>query len=198
MTLKTGDKAPAFDLPTDGGGTLTLGSLKGKKVVLYFYPKDSTPGCTTEANDFTDRIKDFEKAGCVVVGASKDSVKRHDNFKAKQAIAFPLLSDEDGTLCNDYGVWVQKKLYGREYMGIERATFLIDAQGRIARAWRNVKVADHAAAKNADVGWRDARHAREEDAPAELRTLEILRPFLNAHAAGDFTHWSEQRQTAIR
>lgn len=144
MTLSIDDKAPAFNLPTDGGSALKLSALKGKKVVLYFYPKDSTPGCTTEANDFTDRIKDFEKAGCVVVGASKDSVKRHDNFKAKQAIAFPLLSDEDGTLCNDYGVWVQKKLYGREYMGIERATFLIDAKGVVREIWRKVKVKGHA------------------------------------------------------
>ncbi len=144
MTLSTGDKAPGFDLPTDGGGTLSLASLKGKKVVLYFYPKDSTPGCTTEANDFTDNIKAFGKAGAVVVGASKDSVKRHDNFKAKQAIPFALLSDEAGTLCDDYGVWVQKKLYGREYMGIERATFLIDENGVIREVWRKVKVKGHA------------------------------------------------------
>ncbi len=143
MTLKTGDKAPAFDLPTDGGGTLKLADLKGKKVVLYFYPKDSTPGCTTEAQDFRDRIKKFENAGCVVLGASKDSVKRHDNFKAKQAIPFPLLSDEAGTLCNDYGVWVLKKMYGREYMGIERATFLIDEKGVIREIWRRVNVRGH-------------------------------------------------------
>ncbi len=144
MTLTPGDKAPGFDLPTDGGGTLKLNDLKGQKVVLYFYPKDSTPGCTTEAGDFRDRIKDFEKAGCVVVGASKDSVKRHDNFKAKNALPFPLLADVDGTLCDAYGVWVQKKLYGREYMGIERATFLIDEKGVIREVWRKVKVKGHA------------------------------------------------------
>ena len=139
MSLKTGNKAPAFNLPTDGGDTLKLGDLKGKKVVLYFYPKDSTPGCTTEAQDFRDRIKTFEKAGAAVLGASKDSVKRHDNFKAKQAIPFPLLSDEEGTLCDAYGVWVQKKLYGREYMGIERATFLIDEKGVVREIWCKVK-----------------------------------------------------------
>ncbi len=146
MTLSTGDKAPGFDLPTDGGGTLSLSSLKGSKVVLYFYPKDSTPGCTTEAGDFRDRIKDFEKSGAVVVGASKDSVKRHDNFKAKNGLAFTLLADIDGTLCDAYGVWVQKKLYGREYMGIERATFLIDENGVIREIWRKVKVKSHAGA----------------------------------------------------
>ena len=146
MTLKTGDKAPAFDLPTDGGGTLTLGSLKGKKVVLYFYPKDATPGCTTEAQDFRDRIKAFEKAGATVLGASKDSVKRHDNFKAKLSIPFALLSDGEGTLCNDYGVWIKKKLYGREYMGIERATFLIDEKGVVREIWHKVKVKGHAEA----------------------------------------------------
>jgi peroxiredoxin Q/BCP len=144
VTLSPGDKAPGFDLPTDGGGNLTLAGLEGGKVVLYFYPKDSTPGCTTEAGDFRDRIKDFEKSGAVVVGASKDSVKRHDNFKAKQAIPFALLSDEEGTLCDAYGVWVQKKLYGREYMGIERATFLIDENGVIREIWRKVKVKGHA------------------------------------------------------
>ena len=144
MTLSTGDKAPAFDLPINGGDTLSLKSLKGKAVVLYFYPKDSTPGCTTEAGDFRDLYKNFEKAGAVVVGASKDSVKRHDNFIAKNNLPFALLSDEDGVLCNDYGVWVEKKLYGREYMGIERATFLIDAKGVIRHVWHKVKVKGHA------------------------------------------------------
>ena len=144
MTLSPGDKAPGFDLPTDGGGNLPLAGLEGGKVVLYFYPKDSTPGCTTEAGDFRDRIKDFEKSSAVVVGASKDSVTRHDNFKANQGIPFALLSDEEGTLCDAYGVWVQKKLYGREYMGIERATFLIDENGVIREIWRKVKVKGHA------------------------------------------------------
>ena len=144
MTVTTGDKAPAFDLPTDGGGNLTLAKLKGRKVVLYFYPKDSTPGCTTEAHDFRDRIKDFEKSGAVIVGASKDSIKRHDNFKAKNGLPFTLLADVEGTLCDAYGVWVQKKLYGREYLGIERATFLIDGRGVIREVWRKVKVKGHA------------------------------------------------------
>ncbi len=144
MALTIGDKAPDFNLPTDGDGMLKLSSLKGKKVVLYFYPKDSTPGCTTEARDFRDRIKDFEKNSAVIVGASKDSVKRHDNFKAKQSIPFALVSDEEGTLCDAYGVWVQKKLYGCEYMGIERATFLIDAKGVIREIWHKVKVKGHA------------------------------------------------------
>ncbi len=144
MTLTPGNKAPGFDLPTDGGANLTLTQLKGGKVVLYFYPKDATPGCTTEAGDFRDRIKDFEKSGAVVVGASKDSVKRHDKFKAKNGLAFTLVADVDGTLCDAYGVWVQKKLYGREYMGIERATFLIDENGVIREVWRKVKVKGHA------------------------------------------------------
>lgn len=145
MSISIGDKAPAFDLPTDGDGQIKLADLKGKTVVLYFYPKDSTPGCTTEGNDFTALHADFIKAGAVVLGASKDSVKRHDTFKAKQGFPFPLLSDEDGVLCEAYGVWVLKKNYGREYMGIERATFLIDAQGKIANIWHKVRVKGHAA-----------------------------------------------------
>ncbi len=139
MTVNPGDKAPGFDLPTDGEGTLKMSDLKGSKVVLYFYPKDSTPGCTVEAKDFRDRIKDFEKAGAAIVGASKDSVKRHDNFKAKNALPFTLVSDTDGVLCDAYGVWVQKKLYGRSYMGIERSTFLIDEKGVVREVWRKVK-----------------------------------------------------------
>jgi peroxiredoxin Q/BCP len=144
MAIDAGDKAPAFALPTDGDNTLSLKDLKGKAVVLYFYPKDDTPGCTMEAEAFRDRIKEFKKAGAQVVGVSKDSVKRHDKFKAKYALPFALLSDADGELCRAYGVWVQKKLYGRSYMGIERATFLIDGKGVVRRVWRNVKVKDHA------------------------------------------------------
>ncbi len=146
MTPNPGDKAPAFDLPTDGGGTLSLKELAGKAVVLYFYPKDSTPGCTNEAKDFRDLHDSFKKAGAVVLGASKDSVKRHDNFKAKNNLPFALLSDEEGTLCAAYGVWILKKLYGRVYMGIERATFLIDAQGVVREVWHKVKVKGHAEA----------------------------------------------------
>ena len=144
MTLTVGDKAPAFNLPTDGGGTLALEGLKGKTVVLYFYPKDDTPGCTTEAQGFRDAIKDFEKAGAVIVGASKDSVARHDKFKAKYDLPFHLVSDEDGTLCEAYGVWVEKNMYGRTHIGIERSTFVIDTHGIIRYVWRGVKVADHA------------------------------------------------------
>ena len=145
MTLTVGDKAPAFNLPTDGGGTLALKDLKGKTVVLYFYPKDDTPGCTTEAQGFRDAIKDFEKAGAVIVGASKDSVARHDKFKAKYDLPFHLVSDEDGTLCEAYGVWVEKNMYGRKYMGIQRATFLIDGKGVIREIWPKVKVKEHTA-----------------------------------------------------
>jgi len=141
--LASGDKAPDFNLPTNGGGTLSLKDLKGKTVVLYFYPKDMTPGCTTEAQDFRDHIKDFEQAGCIVVGASKDSVKRHDNFVEKQALPFQLVSDENGTLCEDFGVWVEKNMYGRKYMGIARATFIIDAKGVIRHVWPKVKVKGH-------------------------------------------------------
>lgn len=142
--LETGDKAPNFNLPINGGGTLTLKDLKGKAVVMYFYPKDMTPGCTTEAQDFRDHIKDFQKAGAVVVGVSKDSVKRHDNFVEKQALPFQLISDENGTLCEDFGVWAEKSMYGRKYMGIIRATFIIDAKGVIRHVWPKVKVKGHA------------------------------------------------------
>ncbi|MBT4933789.1 MAG: thioredoxin-dependent thiol peroxidase [Rhodospirillaceae bacterium] len=144
MTINPGDKAPDFDLPIDGGDSLSLKELSGQIVVLYFYPKDSTPGCTNEARDFRDLHSKFRKAGAVVLGASKDSVKRHDNFKAKNELPFSLLSDEEGTLCTAYGVWILKKLYGREYMGIERATFLIDAQGVVRNVWHKVKVKGHA------------------------------------------------------
>ena len=143
MPLDTGDKAPDFTLPTDGGGTLSLASLKGRKAVLYFYPKDDTSGCTKEAIGFRDAMADFEAAGVAVIGASKDSVARHDKFKAKYDLNFPLVSDEDGKLCEAYGVWVEKSMYGRKYMGIERATFLIGGDGKIARVWRKVKIPGH-------------------------------------------------------
>ena len=141
-----GDKAPDFTAATDGGGSLKLSSLKGKKVVLYFYPKDDTPGCTKEACGFRDNLSAVADAGTVVLGVSRDSVKRHDNFKAKYDLPFQLVSDEDGAICEAYGVWVEKQNYGRTYMGIERATFLIDTSGRIRRIWRKVKVRGHAAA----------------------------------------------------
>jgi len=141
-----GEQAPSFEKATDGGGTLALGDLKGRKVVLYFYPKDDTPGCTKEAEGFRDAIADFDAAGASVVGVSKDSVARHDKFKAKYDLPFALVSDDDGSLCEAYGVWIEKKNYGRTYMGIERSTFLIDESGKIAKAWRKVRVKDHVAA----------------------------------------------------
>ena len=143
--LKAGDKAPDFDLPTNAGDTLSMKTLKGKTVVLYFYPKDMTPGCTTEAQEFRDHIKDFEKAGAVVVGVSKDSVKRHDNFVAKHDLPFQLVSDEDSHLCEDYGVWLEKSMYGKKFMGIQRATFIIDGKGVIQHVWPKVKVKGHVA-----------------------------------------------------
>lgn len=142
--LKTGDPAPTFKLPADGGGEIDLADLRGKTVVLYFYPKDDTPGCTTEAIDFTARQAEFEQANAMVIGLSKDSVKKHDKFKAKHELAVRLVADEAGEACEAYGVWVLKKMYGREYMGIERSTFVIDPQGRIANIWRKVKVKGHA------------------------------------------------------
>lgn len=143
MTIDVGDKAPEFSAPTDGGGTASLKALKGKKVVLYFYPKDDTPGCTTEACGFRDALPDFAKTGAEIFGVSKDSVTRHDKFKAKHELPFTLIADEDGSLCEAYGVWQEKKNYGKTYMGIVRSTFLIDEKGRIAAAWRNLRVKGH-------------------------------------------------------
>ncbi|MEN5051562.1 peroxiredoxin [Brevundimonas naejangsanensis] len=136
--------APAFDLATDGDGRVSLDGLKGKNIVLYFYPKADTPGCTTEGQDFSGLIDQFAAANAVVIGVSRDTVKKLDRFKAKHDLKVVLGSDEDGVVTEAWGVWVQKKLYGREYMGIERATFLIDGQGVVRRAWRNVKVKGHA------------------------------------------------------
>lgn len=136
--------APAFDLATDGDGRVSLHGLKGKNVVLYFYPKADTPGCTTEGQDFSALIDRFAAANAVVIGVSRDTVKKLDRFKAKHDLKVMLGSDEDGVVTEAWGVWVLKKLYGREYMGIERATFLIDGQGVVRRAWRNVKVKGHA------------------------------------------------------
>jgi len=144
--LKTGDLAPNFNMPTDGGASVELSTLKGKNVVLYFYPKDDTPGCTTEAIDFSTLIADFDAANTVIIGVSKDTVAKHYKFKAKHELKVTLGSDEDGEVLEAYGVWVLKKLYGREYMGIERATFLIDANGKVAQIWRKVKVKGHAEA----------------------------------------------------
>ncbi|MBT5648404.1 MAG: thioredoxin-dependent thiol peroxidase [Rhodospirillaceae bacterium] len=141
--IEPGAKAPAFKGVTDGEGSLSLKDLKGKKVVLYFYPKDDTPGCTTEAQGFRDALGDFQKLGAEIVGVSKDSVKRHDNFKAKHDLPFTLISDEDGAICEAYGVWQEKKNYGKIYMGIVRTTFLIDEKGKVAEVWRNLRVKGH-------------------------------------------------------
>jgi len=143
MTVAEGAKAPAFKMKTDGGGEVSLADLKGRKVVLYFYPKDDTPGCTKEACGFRDLSKAFAKAGATVIGVSKDSAKRHDGFKAKYGLPFTLASDEDGKICAAYGTWIEKSMYGRKYMGIERATFLIDGKGVVRRVWRGVKVPGH-------------------------------------------------------
>jgi len=141
--LDIGDVAPDFTLPTDGGGEMTLSSMRGKKVVLYFYPKDDTSGCTKEACDFREKISEFEKAGAVVLGMSPDGVKKHDKFKAKYDLPFSLIADEEKTALQAYGVWVEKSMYGRKYMGVERTTFLIDADGSIQSVWRKVKVPGH-------------------------------------------------------
>ena len=138
-----GAKAPEFKAVTDGGGCLKLSSLKGKHVVLYFYPKDDTPGCTKESCGFAENYGDFTGKGAEIVGVSKDSVARHDKFKAKYDLPFTLVSDEDGAICEAYGVWKEKKNYGRTYMGIERSTFLIDKKGKVAKVWRKVKVNGH-------------------------------------------------------
>jgi thioredoxin-dependent peroxiredoxin len=145
MTLQPGDPAPDFDLASDGGGRVRLADFKGKALVLYFYPKDDTAGCTSEAQAFAGGLAEFKAAGAAVVGVSKDSVKSHDKFKAKYELNFPLGSDADGAVVERYGVWVEKSMYGRKYMGIERATYLIDGSGRIVRIWRKVKVPGHAA-----------------------------------------------------
>jgi len=144
--LDVGAKAPTFALPTDGDGNVSLKDLKGKKVVLYFYPKDDTPGCTKEAISFSQHKAEFDRAGAVIIGASPDSPAKHDKFKAKHDLTVTLAADENKELCEAYGVWVEKSMYGRTYMGVERSTFLIDPEGRIAAIWRKVKVKGHAEA----------------------------------------------------
>ena len=142
--LDVGDKAPAFTLPDAGGGKTTLKSFAGKKLVLYFYPKDDTPGCTKEAIDFSGLRASFEKAGTVVAGVSPDSCTSHAKFAKKHHLGVTLLADETKAMLEAYGVWTEKSLYGRKYMGVERTTFLIGSDGRIARVWRKVKVPGHA------------------------------------------------------
>lgn len=138
-----GSPAPDFTLPRDGGGELTLSSLQPSKVVLYFYPKDDTSGCTKEAIGFTESKADFEAAGAVVVGVSRDTVAKHDKFIAKHELDVTLVADVDGSVCEAYGTWVEKQMYGKKYMGIERSTFLIGSDGAVLQEWRKVKVPGH-------------------------------------------------------
>ena len=146
VEIIAGMKAPAFDMPTAGGGRINSADLIGKTVVLYFYPKADTPGCTTEAQDFTALTDDFAAANTVVIGVSRDAVKALDRFKTKRELGVILASDEHGSVTESFGVWGEKKLYGRVYMGIERATFLIDATGVVRETWRKVSVKGHAQA----------------------------------------------------
>lgn len=144
MTVDIGQMAPQFDLPRDGGGSISLADLRGKPVVLYFYPKDDTSGCTVEAKDFSTLKPDFAKAGATVIGMSPDSAKSHAKFKAKHELTVDLVADEERKALEAYGVWVEKSMYGRKYMGVERSTFLIGADGKVARVWRKVSVPGHA------------------------------------------------------
>jgi peroxiredoxin len=143
--LHPGSPAPDFDLPADGGGRARLKDYAGRTVVLYFYPKDDTSGCTKEAIGFTEQAKAFAAKGAVVIGVSKDSVASHDKFKAKYDLSLVLAADPDGAVVERYGAWVQKSMYGRSYMGIDRSTFVIDGQGVIRRVWRKVKIPGHVA-----------------------------------------------------
>jgi peroxiredoxin Q/BCP len=143
MALSPGDKAPNFKSACDGGGTVSLAALKGQPFVLYFYPKDDTSGCPKEAIAFSQNLKAFKKLGVAVLGVSKDSVASHDKFKAKYALTIPLVSDPETQMAAAYGVWVEKSMYGRKYMGMERASFLVDAKGVIRHIWRKVKIPGH-------------------------------------------------------
>ncbi|NIP57670.1 MAG: thioredoxin-dependent thiol peroxidase [Gemmatimonadetes bacterium] len=145
-TVKEGDRAPGFTLPSDDGPEVSLEDLRGRRVVLYFYPKDDTPGCTTEACEFRDAMPRFEERGAVVLGVSPDGVESHRKFKEKHDLDFPLLADEDHEVAEAYGVWKEKSMYGRTFWGVERSTFLIDDDGRIERVWRKVRAKGHAAA----------------------------------------------------
>ena len=143
VTLEPGNTAPAIDLPRDGGAAVSLAEYAGQAVVVYFYPRDDTPGCTKQAIGFTEMGDAFANAGAVVLGVSKDTVAKHEKFRDKHSLSVALLSDAEGDVCERYGVWVEKNMYGKKSMGIERATFLIDAEGKIARVWRKVKVPGH-------------------------------------------------------
>jgi thioredoxin-dependent peroxiredoxin len=144
MAVKIGGAAPDFTLAKDGGGTVSLKELQGNIAVLFFYPKDDTTGCTLEAKDFSDRALEFAKTGAAVVGISPDSVKSHGKFKAKHGLVVSLLSDETKEMLQAYGLWVEKSMYGRKYMGVERTTLLLDSTGKAAQVWEKVKVAGHA------------------------------------------------------
>lgn len=143
-TLSEGDKAPEFSLPRDGGDTVQLSDYAGRALVIFFYPRDDTSGCTKEAVAFTGLLSEFEDAGAAVIGVSKDTVQKHEKFVAKHGLGMPLLSDAESDMCETYGTWKEKSMYGKTYMGIERTTFLITADGTIARIWRKVKVPGHA------------------------------------------------------
>lgn len=144
MTLNIGDNAPDFEMPAEHGKTVSLSDYEGKYLVLYFYPKDNTPGCTVEAKDFSAMKAEFASANAEILGVSRDSVKKHENFIAKQGLSISLGADLEGKVTEDYGVWVEKKMYGKTYMGIQRATFLISPEGKIAEIWPKVKVKGHA------------------------------------------------------
>lgn len=144
MTLKIGDTAPNFTMPIGENIKINLSDLAGKFVVLYFYPKDDTPGCTIEAGDFNKLKPEFEKMNAVIVGVSKDNLDSHDKFKRKYCLDFDLASDSNSDTCEKYGVWVEKSMFGKKYMGVERTTFLIDKKGKIAHIWSKVQVAKHA------------------------------------------------------
>jgi len=146
MTLSIGDTAPGFSMPSDGGGTVSLSDFKGRYLVLYFYPKDDTPGCTKEAIGFSDSKAAFNALNASIVGVSKDPVAKHDKFIVKHNLKVGLGSDESGEVIEKYGVWVEKNMYGKKYMGIERATYLIGPTGKILEIWRKVRVKDHVAA----------------------------------------------------
>lgn len=141
--LKVGDPAPDFTLPTDNNGSVTLSGFRGQKIVLYFYPKDDTPGCTKQACGFNEELSAFKALKAQIIGISKDTPAKHDKFKAKYNLDFPLASDETGEVCELYGVWKEKSLYGKSFLGIERTTFLIDEDGKIAAIWSKVKVDGH-------------------------------------------------------
>ena len=143
MSVAVGDKAPDFTIATDGGGTFCLSEMIGHNVIIYFYPKDDTPGCTKEACEFRDSLPDFSKSSSKIIGISKDTVAKHDKFKSKYELPFTLGADVEGAVCEAYGTWVEKSMYGRQYMGIERATFLVDREGVVQGIWRKVKVKGH-------------------------------------------------------